>query len=169
MSSAPIRKLTPEEYLEIERQAEFKSQFYRGEMFAMAGASYVHNLIHANLMHRLAERLIGTTCHPVGSDQRVHVPATGLYTYPDVVIVCDPPRFLDGRFDTLLNPKVLFEINSESTEKYDHGTKARNYRQIDSLQEYSRWQRSITRLSSLYQHNCDWLTPTYLGDWPAPP
>lgn len=136
MSTASIRKLTPEQYLEIERQADFKSEFDRGEMYALAGASLVHNLIHANLIRRLGERLAGTSCHPVGSDQRVHVPATGLYTYPDVVVYCDPPQFLDGHFDTLLNPKVLCEILSDSTQKYDHGAQARHYRQIDSLQEY---------------------------------
>ncbi len=136
MSTVPVRKLTPEQYLEIERKAQFKSEFFRGEMFAMSGASYLHNLIHANLLRRLGERLEGSPCHPVGSDQRVLVPATGLYTYPDAVVVCDPPEFLDGHFDTLMNPKVLFEILSDSTEKYDRGTKSNHYRQIESLQEY---------------------------------
>lgn len=136
MSTAPIRQLTPERYLEIERQASFKSEFYRGEMFAMSGASYMHNLIQANLVRRLGERLEGSPCHPVGSDLRVLVSTTGLYTYPDAVVLCDPPEFFDGQFDTLLNPTVLFEILSDSTEKYDRGTKANHYRQIDSLQEY---------------------------------
>ncbi len=136
MSTVQIRKLTPEQYLEIERKAQFKSEFYRGEMFAMSGASYLHNLIQMNLLHRLAVRLEGSPCHPIGSDQRVLVSATGLYTYPDAVIVCDPPRFLDNQFDTLLNPTVLFEILSDSTEKYDRGSKSNQYRKIDSLQEY---------------------------------
>ena len=90
MSTAPIRKLTPEQYLEIERQASFKSEFYRGEMFAMSGASRVHNTIQANLIRHLGNRLDGSPCQAVGSDLRVHVPATGLYTYPDAVIHCEP-------------------------------------------------------------------------------
>ncbi len=158
MSTAPIRKLTALEYLEIERRAAFKSEFYRGEMFAMAGASLVHNLIHANLIRRLGERLAGTPCHPVGSDQRVHVSATGLYAYPDAVVYCDPPQFLDGHFDTLLNPKVLVEILSGSTEKYDHGIKAPHYRQIDTLLEYVFISQSEPRVE-VYRRldSGDWL------------
>ena len=136
MSTVPIRQLTAEEYLEIERQAEFKSEFYRGEMFAMSGASRAHNMIQANLIRRLGERLDGTPCRAVGSDQRVYISATGLYTYPDVVIHCDPSEFLSGQFDTLLTPKVLFEILSESTERYDRITKSNHYREVESLHEY---------------------------------
>ncbi len=157
MSTAPHRKLTPEQYLEIERKAPFKSEFYRGEMFAMSGASRVHNTIQANLMWRLNERLEGTPCQAVGSDLRVLVSATGLYTYPDAVIHCEPSRFLDSQFDTLLNPTVLFEILSDSTEKYDRGSKSSQYRKIVSLQEYVLVSQSEPRVE-VYQRLPD-------GDW----
>ncbi len=136
MSTVPVRKLMEEQYLELERKAEFKSEFYRGEMFAMSGGSRVHNTIQANLIRHLGNRLEGTPCQVVGSDLRVLVSATGLYTYSDAVIHCEPSRFLDKQFDTLLNPTVLFEILSDSTEKYDRSSKSSQYRKIDSLQEY---------------------------------
>ena len=157
MSTVPVRKLTPEQYLEIERKAPFKSEFYRGEMFAMSGASRVHNTIQANLMWRLNERLEGTPCQAVGSDLRVHVSATGLYTYPDAVIHCEPSRFLDNQFDTLLNPTVLFEILSDSTEKYDRSAKSSQYRKIDSLQEYVLVSQTAPQVE-VYQRLPD-------GDW----
>ncbi len=136
MSTVPVRKLTEAQYLEIERKAEFKSQFYRGEMFAMSGASREHNRISRNLIARIDERLREGPCEVYGSDMRVRVDLTGLYTYPDVVIACGELRFVDDHVDTLTNPKVLFEILSDSTEKYDRGTKSNHYRQIESLQEY---------------------------------
>ncbi len=158
MSTASVPQLTPQQYLDIERKAAFKSEFFRGEMFAMAGASFQHNLIQANLIRRLAERLDGTICRPVGSDQRVLVTATSLYTYSDVVIFCDPPQFSDKQLDTLLTPKVLIEILSDSTEKYDRGTKSAHYRQIDSLQEYVLVSQSEPRVE-VYQRLPDgnWL------------
>ena len=136
MSTVPVRQLTPEQYLEIERKAEFKSQFFRGEMFAMSGASREHNQIAVNLIRNVSQRLLSGPCEVYGSDMRVRVSKTGLYTYPDLSIACDIPQFVDDKGDTLLTPKVLFEILSDSTEKYDRGTKSNQYRQIESLQEY---------------------------------
>ena len=136
MSSLPIRQLTPEQYLVIERQASFKSEFYRGETFAMAGASLVHNMIQSNLIRHLGNHLDGTPCRVVGSDLRLCISATGLYTYPDAVIFCEPSQFLDIHSDTLLSPTVLIEVLSDSTEKYDRGVKSSQYREIESLQEY---------------------------------
>ncbi len=136
MSTVPVRRLTQEEYLMIERSASVKSEFYRGEMFAMSGASYVHNRIQSNLVHRLNQLLEGTPCQVIGSDLRVCVSATGLYTYPDAVVFCGPPEFIDSHSDTLANPKVLIEVLSDSTEAYDRGEKARQYRCIPLLQEY---------------------------------
>ncbi len=158
MSTVPIRKLTAEEYLAIERLAEFKSEFYRGEMFAMAGASTAHSLIQANLIWRLSERLAGTPCRAMGSDQRVHISITGLYTYPDVVVFCHPPQYLDAHSDTLLNPKVLFEILSDSSEEYDRGTKAHHYLKIESLREFVLVSQKQP-LVQVYQRldNGDWL------------
>ncbi len=136
MSTAPTRRITPQEYLELERLAEFKSEFLRGEMFAMAGATYEHTVIKDNIARETGNQLKGGPCRPLTSDMRVKVNATGLYTYPDIAIVCDQPEFEDEVFDTLLNPRAVVEVLSDSTEKYDRGAKFGHYRQIPSLQEY---------------------------------
>ena len=136
MSAVPKAKLTPVEYLAIERKAAFKSEFYHGEMFAMAGASEEHCLIKDNLAGETRHQLKGSTCRVVTSDLRVKVDRTGLYTYPDVVVYCDRPRFEDDTFDTLLNPRAIAEVLSPSTEAYDRGEKFTQYRQIPTLQEY---------------------------------
>jgi Uma2 family endonuclease len=136
VSTAPTRKLSPQEYLVQERQADFKSEYLRGEVFAMAGASYEHTLIKDNLAGETRNQLKGGPCHVLTSDMRVKVSPTGLYTYPDIAIVCDPPKFEDEEFDTLLNPRVIVEVLSDSTEKYDRGDKFRHYRLVPSLQEY---------------------------------
>ena len=154
MSTVPVRILTPEQYLEIERKAEFKSEFYRGEMFAMSGASRQHNLIANNIGGEARSRLRGRPCEVYGSDMRVRVSKTGLYTYPDLSIACDKPQFVDDKGDTLLTPKVLVEILSDSTEKYDRGTKMSQYMQIDSLQEFVLVSQSIPRVE-VYQRSSD--------------
>ena len=136
MSSVPRSRLSPEEYLAIERKAEFRSEFFEGEMFAMSGASRKHNLIGGSVGARLTLQLDDRDCEVYISDMRVKVSPTGLYTYPDVVVVCGEPRFEDAEVDTLLNPKVLFETLSKSTEGYDRGKKFEHYRTIASLAEY---------------------------------
>ncbi len=136
MPTVEKRLLTEQEYLRRERAAEYKSEFYRGEMFAMAGASRRHNLIAAAIARLLGNQLVDQSCEVYASDMRVKVSATGLYTYPDVVVTCDGPRFEDEQVDTLLNPKVLIEILSDATEKYDRGAKWAQYRELPSLQEY---------------------------------
>src|ERR1017187_5873973 len=136
MSTLPKTYLTPEQYLEIERKAEFKSEYYQGEMFAMAGARWAHNLILLNLASELRQQLRSRPCSVTSSDMRVRVNAKGLYTYPDVVVVCGEPQFLDERRDTLLNPTLIVEVLSESTEQYDRGRKFEHYRPLESLAEY---------------------------------
>ena len=136
MSSTPKTQLTETQYLVLERQAAEKSEFYRGEMFAMAGASRQHNLIVGNLITSLNLALRDTHCQVYPSDMRVKVSSTGLYTYPDVSVACDEPRFEDTEGDTLLNPIALVEVLSKSTEGYDRGTKFEQYRQITSLKAY---------------------------------
>jgi Uma2 family endonuclease len=136
MSSVPKHLLTPQEYLARERLADVRSEFYRGEMFALAGASWEHTLIKDNLAREAGNQLKTGPCRVVTSDLRVKVSATGLYTYPDVVIVCDEPQFEDQVMDTLLNPRILVEVLSDSTEKYDRGTKFGHYRQLPSVREY---------------------------------
>jgi Uma2 family endonuclease len=136
MSTQPKTFLTPEEYLEIERLADYKSEYYQGEMFAMAGAKWNHNLIAGHLVGQLDQQLRSRPCSVTPSDMRVLVNATGLYTYPDVIVVCGEPQFLDGQRDTLLNPTLIAEVLSPSTEAYDRGRKFENYRSIESLAEY---------------------------------
>ncbi|MCY2992930.1 MAG: Uma2 family endonuclease [Planctomycetota bacterium] len=136
MSTVAITLLSPQEYLARERRADFRSEFYRGEMSAMARASWEHSLIKDNLAGEVGNRLKGGPCQIVTSDLRVKVNATGLYTYPDLVVVCDEPQFDDPVLDTLLNPRVIVEVLLDSTEKYDRGTKFAHYRQLPSVQEY---------------------------------
>lgn len=136
MSTVPKPKYTPEQYLSIERAAEFRSEFYRGEMFAMVGASREHNLISLNIAAEIRSQFGGRPCEVYQSDMRVKVNSTGLYTYPDVVATCDQPRFEDTQVDTLLNPKVVVEVLSPSTELWDRGKKFEHYRTVESLREY---------------------------------
>jgi Uma2 family endonuclease len=129
-------RLTEAEYLVIERASEFKSEFYDGEMFAMAGGTPQHSLIATNLAGEFRNRLKGSGCVPYNSALRIKVEATGLCTYPDLSIICGPLRFAPGTDDTVMNPTVLVEVLSESTEAYDRGKKFEHYRQIPSLHEY---------------------------------
>ena len=136
MSTQPKTFLTPEQYLEIERKAEFKSEYYQGEMFAMSGARSDHNLIVGNLVAFLHPQLRSRPCRVYPSDMRVRVSPTGLYTYPDVVVVCGEPQFVDEELDTLTNPTLIIEVLSPSTEAYDRGRKFEHYRSLRSLREY---------------------------------
>ncbi len=117
---------TPEQYLEIERRAAFKSEYYVGQMFAMAGASREHNVIARNVIRRLGNALDGRPCETYPSDMKVLVSAGGLYTYPDVSVACGEPQFLDRQGDVLLNPLVIVEVLSDTTEAYDRGRSSRS-------------------------------------------
>ncbi|MBI1282082.1 MAG: Uma2 family endonuclease [Anaerolineaceae bacterium] len=128
--------ISPEEYLRMERGSQEKHEYFRGEIFAMTGASREHNLIAQNVSRHLGNQLDDYPCEIYQSDMRVKIPTSDLYTYPDVVVVCGTPEFEDTKLDTLLNPVVIIEILSSSTEKYDRGRKALYYRRIASLQEY---------------------------------
>jgi Uma2 family endonuclease len=110
MSTQPKSYLTPEQYLEIERKAEFKSEYFQGEMFALAGARSSHNVITANAITQLVLQLRESPCLVYTSDQRVLVSSTGLYTYPDITVVCAEPQYLDCHLDTLLNPTLIVEV-----------------------------------------------------------
>jgi len=136
MSTQPLPFLSPEEYLERERAAETRSEYYAGEIFAMAGGTEAHALIAMNVGALLHPQLRQRGCRIYGSDMRVKIPQIGLYTYPDLTIVCGEPRFEDERRDTLLNPTLVVEVLSDSTEAYDRGKKAQSYRTLESLQEY---------------------------------
>jgi Uma2 family endonuclease len=136
MSTQSKPYLTPEQYLEIERKAEFKSEYYQGEMFAMAGAHEAHVTIIFNAVRELGQQLRRRPCKGYSNDMRVRVTPAGLYTYPDVVVVCGEVQFLDANRDTLLNPTVIIEVLSESTEAYDRGRKFELYRSLESLTDY---------------------------------
>jgi Uma2 family endonuclease len=135
MSTQPKTHLTPEQYIEIERRAEFKSEYYQDEMFAMSAARASHVLAVGNLAVLLIPALRGR-CSVFTNDMRVLVSPTGLYTYPDIAVVCGKPEYADQEFDTLLNPTLLVEVLSPSTESYDRGKKFDHYRTLDSLRQY---------------------------------
>jgi len=136
MTTRPDLRLTPEEYLRIERTAEGKSEYVDGEMFAMSGASLRHGLIVGNLVRELGNHLRHGPCIVAPADLRVATDRRRHYTYPDVVVICDPPEFVDAQLDTVTNPKVIVEVLSDSTEKYDRGAKFERYRAVPTLSEY---------------------------------
>jgi len=132
----PLGRLTEAEYLQIERAAEFKSEFFEGEMFAMAGGTPKHSLISTNLAAEFRNRLKDQACVAYNADLRIKVEATGLLTYPDVSVICGPLKFAEGTDDTAVNPTVLVEVLSDSTEAYDRGKKFEHSRRIPTLREY---------------------------------
>jgi Uma2 family endonuclease len=151
VSLQPKTFITPEEYLENERKAEFRSEYHSGEVFAMAGASRSHIRIVSNLMIEPGSQLKKGACNIYSNDMKVHVPPPGLYLYtgetkgkvptsddacPDVVVTCGDEGYLDDKRDVLLNPVLIIEVLSESTESCDRGEKFARYQSIDSLQEY---------------------------------
>jgi len=137
MTAKPRPRVTEDEYLEIERASPTKHEYFAGDIFAMTGASEQHNLIAANVVASLHGQLRGRDCRVYPSDMRLKVLQTGLNTYPDITVVCGSPVFADpAKRDTLLNPTLIVEILSPSTERYDRGMKFQHYRKIESLQEY---------------------------------
>ena len=133
--------LTPEEYITLERKAipdaeTVRSEYMNGEVINMSGASLAHNLITGNISGELHTRLKGTECFVFANEMRVSIPTAKSYFYPDVGVVCEEPRFEDDVFDTLLNPIIVIEVLSPSTEASDRGEKFAHYRQLPSLQEY---------------------------------
>ncbi len=150
-----IQRLSEAEFLQLERRAECKSEFFDGEMFAMAGGTRVHSLIATNLARELGNRLKTRSCVTYNADLRMKVEATGLLTYPDVSVVCGPQRFLDAEEDTLLNPALLAEVLSDSTEAYDRGRKFAHYRLIPSLRHYLLVSQKEPRLELLSQAGGD--------------
>ena len=137
MSALPKRLFTPEEYLELELKAEYKSQYVAGEIYAMAGAQPEHVALAANLTGMLYTQFRGRPCQVYSSDLRVRVKPGDLWTYPDVAALCSPPRFETMvNPHSLLNPQVIFEVLSPSTEAFDRGEKFARYRLLESLVDY---------------------------------
>lgn len=133
MSAVPKPYYTEAEYLEIEQNAHYKSEYYRGEIFAIAGASEEHNTIGVNISDALAPQLKGRPCRRYLFDMRLKILQTGLYTYPDLMVISGERKFTEARPDTLTNPQLIIEILSDSTEAYDRGEKFRHYEQLPSF------------------------------------
>jgi len=136
MSAVAVPYISQADYLEAERKAVEKHEYYKGEVFAMSGASIAHNVIASNCIIDMGQKLKGKKCRPFGSDLRIHIPKNSLFTYPDISIVCGEVKTTDSYLDTATNPSVLIEILSPSTRDYDKGGKFTLYRDIDTLQEY---------------------------------
>ena len=159
MAINPQTKMTPAEYLAFERaQTDAKHEYLNGEITAMSGASLVHNIIVTNLVISLGTQMRGRPCNVFSSDMRVKVPATGLYTYPDIAALCGAPELEDDAVDTLLNPSVIIEVLSPSTEAYDRGAKFAHYQTIASLHEYVLVAQDQPRIEIFRrQEHGDWL------------
>ena len=132
--SSPM--LTEKEYISFERTSAIRHEYLAGQVYAMAGATREHNLITGNIAGELRAQLKGKPCETYSNDMRVRIPMSSQYTYPDIIVVCGTPQFLDDQADTLLNPLVSIEVLSSSTEAYDLEEKFRNYRSIESFSEY---------------------------------
>jgi len=134
----PIKRYTPQEYYRLEREATYKSDYYNGEIFNMSGGTARHSLISANIGGELRARLKGKPCRAYESNMRLKIKATGLRTYPDVGVYCGALEYdpEDDGIETVTNPTVVFEVLSKSTEGYDRGFKAENYRKVETLQAY---------------------------------
>jgi Uma2 family endonuclease len=150
-------RMTAAQYLAAERASRLKSELVNGLVYALAGASRVHNLIAGNAFGEIRAQLRGRPCEAYVNDMRVKVERTGMYTYPDVVALCEPPRFEDDHVDTLLNPSLLIEVLSPSTERYDRGEKFAHYRRIDSLREYVLIAQDPQRIEHFRRDGDSWV------------
>ncbi len=156
------RTFTPQEYLSLERNAEYKSEYVNGEIFAMAGASRAHNRISTNLIGLLGNQLRGTACEVFGSDMRVAVDPASMYTYPDATVVCGD--LADGNADNLLTARVIFEVLSPSTAAYDRGEKFDHYQHMSALTDYI----LVAQDEAIIEHwsvdaGGTWSNVTYVG------
>lgn len=164
MSAVLKHRISLREYFAIERAAPFRSQYFDGEMFAMAGASSPHNFIKENLVIELGGQLKGTRCRTLSSDQRLKVERTKLVTYPDIMIVCGQVTVSAEDEDTINNPVAIIEILSASTEEYDRGAKVLNYQQIDSMREYVLVAQDTARCERFVrQPDGNWDTTVFAG------
>jgi len=157
--SLPAEKTryTPQQYLALERKAAYKSEYHEGYIYAMSWASREHNLIAGNFYATLHAQLRDRPCEAYMGDMRVRVSATGLYTYPDVVVVCGQPQFEDSELDSLLNPTLIVEVLSDSTEAYDRGVKFKHYRRLESLREYVLVSQDKVLVERFARQGDEWL------------
>lgn len=157
MASRPEPFVTAAEYLRLERRATVRHEYHDGAIVVMAGASRGHNLIVGATNASLIAQLRPRPCETYTSDMRVAIPARNAYTYPDIVAVCDEPQFEYAEVDTLLNPPLIIEVLSPSTERYDRTGKFAIYRSIPSLREYL--------LIAQDEHRIDYSRRTAEGQW----
>ncbi len=160
----PVRKsyYTPVEYLALEEKADQKSEYFKGEIFLMAGGSVKHNLITLNIAGALNQGLLDRNCRTFMSDMRLLVRENGLYTYPDVMVVCGPVELAEDRQDTITNPGVIIEVLSASTRIYDRNGKFQLYRELASLRDYVLIDQD--RMLVEYYHYLDknkWMLETF--------
>lgn len=164
MHLQPLARLTAEQYLSQERQSETKSEYFNGEIFAMAGASREHNQISVNLVRVLGNQLLEKPCGVYSSDMKVRIEKARKYTYPDIVVACQMERFEDEHRDVLLNPVAIIEILSDSTEAYDRGRKFLHYQLLDSLIVYLLVSQDAPRIEMFTRHeNNAWLYTEFHG------
>jgi Uma2 family endonuclease len=158
MSAQPTSRLTPEQYLEIERAAAFRSEYHDGRLIAMSGGTYSHVLTISNLSFALRNGLAKRDCSVLTSDLRVRAAGGRFYAYPDIAVVCGEPRFADDQKDTLINPILLVEVLSKSTEAWDRGIKFARYREIESLKEYVMVSQTEPRMEAFFRGpEGDWV------------
>lgn len=157
-------KFTPAEYLAMEEVADFKSEYYAGEIFAMTGGTADHSTIAVNLSAELRQSLATRPCRVFNSDMRLHIQKSDLYTYPDIMVICSKLKFLERRDDTLVNPLLIIEVLSKNTRDYDRGAKFEFYKGIDTLQEYV-WVESESPRVECYRRGAgnQWIIETYAG------
>ena len=164
MAAHPQPRLTPEQYLELDRASELRNEYYNGQVYAMSGGTHTHALIIGNIASELGSALRKQPYLVTPAVVRVRVSPEGLYTYPDIAVVCDDPKFIDTRRDTLLNPVLLIEVLSPSTEAYDRGFKSAQYRKIESLQEYALVSQTEARIEVFRrQPEATWLLTESIG------
>lgn len=164
MSALPRHIWTESEYLAYERESDTRHEFIDGHVLAMSGASREHNLITSSAHFSLYGQLRGKGCELYQGDMRVHVSSTRTYTYPDLVVVCGKPEFIDEDVDTLLNPTLIIEVLSPSTESYDRGKKFQNLWQVASLREYVLIAADQPRIESFTRQSAGkWLLTAAVG------
>ncbi len=161
MTLATKRIYTPDEYLALERKATTRSEFINGQISAMTGGSREHNLISGNLFAELRTQVRHRPCEAYTSNMRVRIKPAGLYTYPDGIVVCGHPHFEDEERDTLLNPTIVAEVLSSTTEAFDRGAKFAHYRYVDSLQEYVLIAQERMQVDHFARVGQQWLLTSY--------
>ena len=162
MSALEKPFITPEQYLEMERKAEFKSEYYAGQIFAMSGGSAPHSIISGNVLALLWMQLRERDCKAFNSDMKVKVSASGLFTYPDVSVVCGEVIYADKTRDMMENPSLIVEVLSPSTQGYDRGEKFAHYQRLTSLTDYLLVSQDVMRVEHFVRQGDDqWLLSTY--------